>query len=233
MNRTPIITVSTGKGGAGKTTTTISLADYWASTGYKIGLLNTDPNKSLSRWYEKGKKKGYFENIVFKEELHEKNIITVAKALCDEVDILLIDVAGIASVSLLKAAGIADLVIIPAQPNEDDFLEAIATKDIVKEAEELTGRSIACRTVLTRAKAGTRVLEHIAQQLEKKNFPLFKTIFYDRTIFPKSRFMGGTPISYGANEEAKKEISCFAHEVARMIGKEGQGSKEKQKSKAA
>lgn len=41
----------------------------------------------------------------------------------------LIDVASVASVSLLKSAGIADLVIIPAQPNEDDFIEAINTKE--------------------------------------------------------------------------------------------------------
>lgn len=233
MSRTPIITISTGKGGAGKTTTTITLADYWASSGLKIGLLNTDPNKSLTRWYEKGKTKGYFENISFKEELQEKNIIAAAKALCDEVDILLIDVAGIASVSLLKAAGIADLVIIPAQPNEDDFLEAINTKEIVKEAEELTGREIACKTVLTRAKAGTRVLGHVASQLEKRKFPLFKTIFYDRTIFPKARFMGGTPISYGSDEEAQREISNFAREVADMIEAQGKERKIGSKSKVA
>lgn len=218
MNKTPIVTVSTGKGGAGKTTTTILLADYWSLSGNKIGLLNTDPNRSLSRWYEKGKSKGYFENIVFREELQDKNIISTAKSLCDEVDILLIDVAGIASISLLKSAGIADLVIIPAQPNEDDFIEAVNTSQIVKEAEELTGRPISYKTVLTRAKAGTRVLEHVAKQLEKRKFPLFKTIFYDRTIFPKARFMGGTPMSYGNDIEAKNEISNFAHEVAEMIG---------------
>lgn len=226
--RTPIITVSTGKGGAGKTTTTIALADCWALSGRRIGLLNTDPNRSLSRWYEKGKSKGYFKNIVFKEELQEKNIIAAAKELCDQVDILLIDVAGIASVSLLKAAGIADLVIIPAQPNEDDFLEAINTRDIVREAEELTGRKIACKTVLTRAKSGTRVLEHVAKQLEKRKFPLFSTIFVDRTIFPKARFMGATPMSYGSDVGAKREITRFANEVAEMISSRGQGVKPKE-----
>lgn len=223
MKKTPIITVSTGKGGAGKTTTTITLADCLSNAGYTIGLLNTDPNKSLTRWYEKGASKGYFKNIIFKEELQDKNIIAAAKELCDQVDLLLIDVAGIASVSLLKAAGIADLVIIPAQPNEDDFLEALNTKDIVREAEELTGRKIACRTVLTRAKAGTRVLEHVAKQLEKKNFPLFKTIFYDRTIFPKARFMGGTPICYGADMTAKDEVMSFAKEVEDLIYGENKG----------
>jgi cellulose biosynthesis protein BcsQ len=133
------------------------------------------------------------------------------------VDVLLIDVAGVASVSLLKSAGIADLVIIPAHPNEDDFIEAINTKEIVKEAEELTGRAIPCKTVITRAKAGTTVLEHTAKQLEKVKFPLFSTIFYDRTIFAKARFMGATPISYGSNKEAIAEIKSFSDEVHQMI----------------
>lgn len=59
MSRTPIVTVSTGKGGAGKTTTII-LADCWALSGLTVGLLNTDPNKSLRRWYEKGGQEGIF-----------------------------------------------------------------------------------------------------------------------------------------------------------------------------
>jgi len=231
MSRTPIVTVSTGKGGAGKTTTTIILADCWALSGLTVGLLNTDPNKSLKRWYEKGAKKGYFKNIIFREELQERNIISVARELCDQVDVLLIDVAGVASVSLLKSAGIADLVIIPAQPNEDDFIEAINTKEIVKEAEELTGRAIPCKTVITRAKSGTTVLEHTAKQLEKVKFPLFSTIFYDRTIFAKSRFMGATPISYGSNAGAIAEIEGFSNEVRDMIFTEGE--KAVQKTKAA
>jgi len=222
MSEAVIITVSSSKGGAGKTTTLMCLADYWASEGYKVALIDTDPNTSLSRWYEKGKKKGYYEDVRFIQQLNDKEIIATARDLRTEVDIILIDVAGIASVSLLKAAGIADLVIIPAQPSEDDFLEAINTMKIVKEAEELTGNTIPYRTVITRAKHGTRVLDHTMTQLEKLKFPVFRTVIFDRTVYAQSRFNGTTPVTHEPRGEGALEIAKLAKEIQAQI-EAGQG----------
>lgn len=222
-----IITVSSSKGGAGKTTTLMCLADYWAQKGKKVALLDTDPNKSLSRWYEKGSKKGYFAGIEFQQQLNDKEIIATARDLIERSDILLIDVAGIASISLLKAAGIADLVVIPAQPSEDDFLEAINTRGIVREAEELTKRTIPFRTVLTRAKKGTRVLDHTMTQLERLKFPVFKTVIFDRTVYAQSRFNGTTPIEQGREGDGVKEIAALAKEIEKILSqKAGQGADE-------
>jgi chromosome partitioning protein len=217
MKQAKIITVSSSKGGAGKTTTLMCLADYWAGQGVRIALLDTDPNKSCARWFEKGRKKGYFEGIIFRQEVNDKAIIGTAKELAGQSDIVLIDVAGIASVSLLKAAGIADLVVIPAQPSEDDFLEAINTMGIVKEAMELTKTQIPYRTVLTRAKQGTTVLAHTIKQLQKLNFPVFNTVIADRTIYAKARFMGATPAGYRPGCDAYLQIAALAEEIEHML----------------
>lgn len=212
-----IVTVSSSKGGAGKTTTTIGLADHWSKSGLRVGLIDTDPTRSLARWIEKGREKGEFADIDFRHEPDDKKIITTARELSQASDILLIDVAGVASVSLLKAAGIADLVIIPAQPNEDDFLEAINTLNIVREAMELTGRSVACKTVITRARPGTVVLKHILAQLERLKFPMFETVLFERTVFPQARFMGQTPIGFAPNGDAAKNIAEFGDEVMGVL----------------
>ena len=233
MSSANIITVSSSKGGAGKTTTLICLADYWAQQGKKVALMDTDPNKSLSRWYEKGRMKGFYQGIEFVQQLDDKEIISTAKSLITRADLLMIDVAGIASVSLLKAAGIADLVIIPAQPSEDDFLEAINTMRIVREAEELTNRKIPFRTVLTRAKAGTRVLDHTLLQLEKLKFPVFKTVIFDRTVYAQSRFNGATPVTQGTLANGVLEIEALAHEVDALLAKQVPESGEGRGVKAA
>jgi chromosome partitioning protein len=209
----PIVSVSTSKGGAGKTTTTMSLTEWWSCKGLRVGLIDTDPMMSLTRWYEKGRDKGYFQNIEFRTELQDKKIISTAKEVSQICEIVLIDVAGIASVNLLKAAGIADLVIIPAQPNEDDFLEALNTKGIVREAMELTGRTIPCKTLITRAKQSTTVLKHTVSQLEKINFPMFKSIIYDRTVYPQARYNGQTPVSYEPCGAAAADIRLLADEI--------------------
>lgn len=233
MKQAKIITVSSSKGGAGKTTTLMCLADYWSQHGKKVALLDTDPNKSLSRWYEKGSRKGYFKNIEFAQQLNDKEIIGTARDLITRADLLLIDVAGIASISLLKAAGIADLVVIPAQPSEDDFLEAINTKGIVREAEELTKRAIPFRTILTRAKRGTRVLDHTMQQLERLKFPVFKTVIFDRTIYAQSRFNGTTPVAQGRDGEGVKEIAALAEEIEKILEATAQTQAEPGKTAAA
>ncbi|MBP7759730.1 MAG: ParA family protein [Alphaproteobacteria bacterium] len=233
MTSAKIITVSSSKGGAGKTTTLMCLADYWSQQGRKVALMDTDPNKSLSRWYEKGRQKGFYQGIEFVQQLDDKEIISTAKALIARADLLMIDVAGIASVSLLKAAGIADLVIIPAQPSEDDFLEAINTMRIVREAEELTNRKIPFRTVLTRAKQGTRVLDHTLLQLEKLKFPVFKTVIFDRTVYAQSRFNGATPVTQGTLANGVLEIEALANEVDALLALHIPGAEEGRGVKAA
>lgn len=212
-----IITVSSSKGGSGKTTTAICLADYWAMRGLRVGLLDTDPNTSLFHWHEKGHAKGFFTGIAFRQQLDDKKIIETARTLAAAADILIIDVAGIASTALLKAAGIADLVIIPAQPSEDDFREAINTKGIVREAMELTERDIPCRTLLTRAKRGTRVLDHTLRQLERINFPMFRTVIHDRTVYPQARFNGQTPVSYEPGGDSYREVEALADEIIDQV----------------
>lgn len=218
-----IITVASRKGGAGKTTTTISLADCWARQGLRVGLIDTDPNESLTRWFEKGQEKGHFQGIEFRQELQHEKIIQTVKALASECDILLIDVAGIASISLLKAAGVADLVIIPAQPNEDDFLEAIKTRSIVKEAIEMTNRNIPSRTLLTRAKQGTMVFRHTLEQLEKMKFPMFRSVIFDRTAYPQARYNGITPVSHEPGGAAARDIEALADEIIQILAA-GQGA---------
>lgn len=213
----PIISVETSKGGAGKTTTTISLSDWWSRKGFRVGLMDTDPSMSLTRWYEKGREKGHFQNVEFRTELQDTKIIATAKEVSQNCDIVLIDVAGVASVSMLKAAGIADLVVIPAQPNEDDFLGAINTRSIVREAMELTGRTIPFKTLVTRGRQGTTVLKHTLVQLEKMNFPMFQSIIYDRTVYPQARYNGQTPVTYEPSGAAASDIRILSDEILELL----------------
>ena len=45
-----IIAISSSKGGPGKTNTVANLADYWALKGKKVAMLDSDPNKNLSKF---------------------------------------------------------------------------------------------------------------------------------------------------------------------------------------
>ena len=172
-----IIAISSSKGGPGKTNTVANLADYWALKGKKVAMLDSDPNKNLSKWYNKKALDDAFAGVSLQTLEDEEQIIDAAEAAAQEHDIVLIDVAGVRSRALLYAAGIADLVIVPAQPSEDDIDEAINTIEAVKSAGKLAKRDIKYRVLLSQTRKGTIVLEHAAKQFEEiNNIKIFATI---------------------------------------------------------
>ena len=50
-----IITVASTKGGPGKTTLSLCLADHWHRAGRTVEVLDVDPNRNLSQWLKGAK----------------------------------------------------------------------------------------------------------------------------------------------------------------------------------
>jgi chromosome partitioning protein len=48
--------VASGKGGTTKTTTTLNLATIAAAAGLRVGILDSDEQETLTKWYERRKK---------------------------------------------------------------------------------------------------------------------------------------------------------------------------------
>jgi len=57
------------KGGSGKTTTTISLAAGLAEDGYRILVVDLDPQASASLWLGRGREPGLYRAIAEKRDL--------------------------------------------------------------------------------------------------------------------------------------------------------------------
>src|SRR5260370_41478187 len=57
------------KGGSGKTTTTISLAAVLAEGGFRILVVDLDPQASASLWLGRGRKPGLYRAIAEKRDL--------------------------------------------------------------------------------------------------------------------------------------------------------------------
>src|SRR5438445_3114116 len=75
--RVRTIAVMNEKGGSGKTTTTISLAAVLAERGYRILVIDLDPQASASLWLGRGREPGLYRAIA---EKHESRTIFVHAA---------------------------------------------------------------------------------------------------------------------------------------------------------
>ncbi len=222
-----IIAVSSSKGGPGKTNAVANLADYWALKGKSVSMLDSDPNKNLTKWYSKKALDNAFEGVKLQTIEDEEKIIDAAEDAAQENDIVIIDVAGVRSRALLYAAGIADLVIVPAQPSEDDIDEAINTIEAVKNAAKLARRSVQYRVLLSQTRKGTIVLEHAARQFEEINkISIFRTTIGQREAHKQARFYGTTVMRTDPKGPAALDFKNLGKEIEKIL-KSGDKSKQK------
>ena len=107
-----IVTVASSKGGVGKSVITTTLSGNLAALGYRVAVIDADPNASYSQWY------GLYEGppIDCSCEVRHEEVVDRAQALTTSHDVVLIDTAGCGNTTAAFAGGTADLVLVPVMP---------------------------------------------------------------------------------------------------------------------
>ena len=123
-----IISVATTKGGVGKTTLIQCLSAYLSRQGYKVGVLDADPNKGFTTWYE-----SYYEGlpITVAAEAEAQRVVEKAQEMEKGCDVVFIDTAGFSNQGMIMALGTSDGVLIPVGSNASEVREATKTTDLL------------------------------------------------------------------------------------------------------
>jgi chromosome partitioning protein len=124
-----IITIANRKGGAGKSTCAAHLSLAATSKGYKVILLDLDPQKTLESWWEKRRDDNPYMADASAQNLREKINLIKEK----QFDFCIIDTPGDTSVNAAEAIKLADLVIIPCKPTSPDLKAIGRTISMVQE----------------------------------------------------------------------------------------------------
>lgn len=210
-----IVTFATTKGGAGKTTLALSLASYFHAKGRKVAVLDTDVNKNLTHWLDKGIEGGAIGDIPHKAEHDEQRIFDAVDELKNIADVIVIDMAGVSNKSLIYAMGVSSLVVIPSKSSEDDVLEALRTRRILSDVTRLVNREIPHRVVLSQVNPGTLVANHSKKQFEAFAVDLLPDI-PQRTIYQKCRFDATSPYLAG-DSKAVVELERFGEAIEEIL----------------
>lgn len=205
-----IYSIASTKGGPGKTTLAVCLADWWRRQGRSVTCLDTDPNRNLLSWIGKRSDEGLRCLAV-----GEDDVIAEARAAAKTSEIVIIDVAGFLARGLLYAVGVADVVLIPCRPAKGDVLEAGRTQQVIQSAADLSGRTIPHAAVLTQVNRRAAVTGHSRQQLEALGIPALTADFPLRAIYQSSWYQGSTPIELGDNVAAG-EVEAIAREIQKL-----------------
>lgn len=173
-----VISLTSPKGGAGKTTAALVLATTLARAGMRVAAIDGDPNRPLLTWAEGNAKAGV--RVVGASEA------TIAEAIDREragADFIIVDTEGTASLGTVRAIAASNLVLVPMAPSPLDAAQAARTVALIRAHVLSSGRIVPFRVVLTRTPIGvpTKIEQMILEELDEADVPVLREPLHSRS----------------------------------------------------
>lgn len=217
----PVISFANAKGGAGKTTAALLLAAELAHQGYRVGILDADPQRWISQWHELS---GPQHNIEVISEVTVASIQGHIRDLARTTDYTVIDLAGARDAIVTTAIGLSDHVMIPVQGCAMDARGGAQILDLIKLMEETGKLKIDHSVVLTRVTSmvTTRALLTIKGLLAARGVNVINTPIAERSAYREIFDCGGTlytmdPAKISNLDRACENARAFAGEVMQLL----------------
>lgn len=206
-----VIAVLNQKGGSGKTTIATHLARAFQLAGSSVVLVDSDPQGSARDWAA-AREEQPLSVIGIDRPTIERDLKSLAKT-----DFVVIDGAPQASDLAVSAIKAAQFVLIPVQPSPYDIWAAADLVDLVKQRIEMTDGKLQAAFVVSRAIAGTKLGQEVADALAGYGLPVLAARIMQRVIYPGSAATGKTVFDIDADCEAAEDFRVLKDELTQLL----------------
>lgn len=214
----PIISVAGQKGGAGKSTTALSLAAEYHARGLRVLVVDADDEQRTALTWG---------DVADEAEIAAPPVIrmgdairTQLPALAAPYEVVLIDCPGRNGRRTAFALGLSDLAILPIGPTGPEIWTVRATLDQVADVQAIRPYLDAA-ILITRKQPGTVIGNRARAALEACECDVLDTEVHYRVGYGEAITAGRGPTTYEPASDAAHEIRALADEVARRLTRRG------------
>eukprot|EP01035_Chromulina_nebulosa_P028766 gene28766-38023_t len=211
-----VITLATSKGGAGKSTLARNLAAHWVNLGFKIVIIDADPQGSIINRHDP---EGELKDLHVIAE-PEETVSGVIKEIKENYDFLIVDTGGFRNKTTVRALIETDLAIIPLKPSADDVSGALETHNLINELNktpERIARPIRYRMIITMSQQGTIIAKHVRSELEQLGYLVLNSEMHHRVAYPEAAINGLSPCITDPEGPAARDITNIIKELSDYI----------------
>lgn len=168
-----VITFANPKGGSGKTTSAILLAEQIALSGGRVAILDLDPNANILAWSQTRSERGAAVPFSVHSRPQAEETVELIDNLADETDYLIIDLEGSKDQIVTFALSRTDLCVIPLDGSPMEARQAAQAVRLVETTANMIRAKINFILLFTRTNAAFQSTDErdVRQEMELNNIP--------------------------------------------------------------
>lgn len=219
--------VANNKGGVGKSTLSVTIATALKMRGFRVLLIDADPQQSVSRWRMAAVDEAHEKDLPWVERVDSVLIGEKIKMERENFDFIITDTASnigfagdVAQKILLSALKNVDHVLVPigASPLDVDGSEDLFNllRDIWERRDE---KNPPAYVVINAVKAGTSLGKEVSNYVrEQYAVPVFETVITQREAYKQCFFKGATVFHMGDKKIATDANNLVDEILATISG---------------
>lgn len=148
-----VITFANPKGGSGKTTSAMLLAEQIAISGGRVAVLDLDPNANILAWAQARRAQGREVPFAVHARPQAEETVELIDSIGEKADYLIVDLEGSKDQIVTFALSRTDLCVIPLDGSPMEARQAAAAVKLVQTTASMIRAPIAYTLLFTRTNA--------------------------------------------------------------------------------
>lgn len=219
MSEAKIIAVVAQKGGAGKTTVSMTLAGALAARGVRVAVVDMDPQQTSVRWCASAPDDLPFPATVMAWHHFEVTVGREVQKILQNYDFVIVDCPPSVGSHVPKAVlAFADIALIPTRPSGPDVWATSAMVDLIQDVRLLRGEQVPAVVVPTQVAPRTALAKEALKKMRQSALPATRAELVSRTAYQQAAVLGLPlhSIETGAGE-AVREVNALADEILDLL----------------